>query len=79
MTRRPITLPELGTPHATFSLWYVQLGDPVYEGDRVAEVLIPGATIDVSATASGLLVEKHVQANDPLSAGHVLGEIEATD
>ena len=47
--RVPITLPELGDPRAVFSLWYVRPGDRVFEGDRVAEVLIPGATFDVLA------------------------------
>ena len=49
--RVPITLPDLGVARAALSLWYVHPGDRVYEGDRVAEVLIPGATFDVPAPA----------------------------
>jgi pyruvate/2-oxoglutarate dehydrogenase complex dihydrolipoamide acyltransferase (E2) component len=72
----PITVPELGSPRATFSLWHVRVGDRVNEGDRVAEVLIPGAVFDVPAPTSGTLTERAVQPNDPLAAGQVIGAIE---
>jgi pyruvate/2-oxoglutarate dehydrogenase complex dihydrolipoamide acyltransferase (E2) component len=74
--RFAITLPELGSPRVAFSLWYVRRGDRVFEGDRVAEVLIPGATYDVSAPVSGRLAEQTAFPNDALSAGQVLGWIE---
>lgn len=75
-TRRPIALPDLGTEHIRFSLWYVEAGASVDQGDRIAEVLIPGATYEISAPASGRLVARNVHPNDPLTPGHVLGEIE---
>jgi pyruvate/2-oxoglutarate dehydrogenase complex dihydrolipoamide acyltransferase (E2) component len=71
-----ITLPDLGTPRAAFSLWYVRVGDRVFEGDRVAEVLIPGATFDVQTPASGTLAEQSAFPNDALAAGQVLGWIQ---
>lgn len=74
--RTPITLPDLGSPRVTFSLWHVRPGDRVTEGDRVAEVLIPGATFDIHAPASGALAERTAQPNDPLAPGTVLGEIQ---
>ena len=74
--RVPITVPELGSDRATFSLWHVQVGDRVTEGDRVAELLIPGAVFDVSAPVSGRLAERTAQPNDPLTIGQVLGTIE---
>jgi pyruvate/2-oxoglutarate dehydrogenase complex dihydrolipoamide acyltransferase (E2) component len=74
-----ITLPDLGTERAAFSLWYVRPGDRVFEGDRVAEVLIPGATFDVPAPANGVLAERLALPNDPLTAGQVLGLIEESD
>lgn len=70
----PITLPELGSA-ARFSLWFVLPGDRVYEGDRVAEVLVPGATFDVAAPATGIFVERNAAANEPLAVGQVLGTI----
>jgi pyruvate/2-oxoglutarate dehydrogenase complex dihydrolipoamide acyltransferase (E2) component len=74
--RVPITLPDLGPARATLSLWYVRPGDRVFEGDRVAEVLIPGATFDVPAPASGVLTERSVLPTDPLITGQVLGTVE---
>ncbi len=74
--RTPITLPDLGVARAVLSLWYARVGDRVFAGDRVAEVLIPGATVDVPAPADGVLAGQAVLANDPLVAGQVIGEIE---
>jgi pyruvate/2-oxoglutarate dehydrogenase complex dihydrolipoamide acyltransferase (E2) component len=71
-----ITLPDLGSPRVTFSLWYVRRGDRVFEGDRVAEVLIPGATFDVHAAANGTLAEQLAFPPDALTAGQVLGWIQ---
>ena len=74
--RVPIAVPELGSGRATFSLWHVRAGDRVTEGDRVAEVLIPGAVFDVPAPASGTLADRTAQPGDALTAGQVLGEIQ---
>jgi pyruvate/2-oxoglutarate dehydrogenase complex dihydrolipoamide acyltransferase (E2) component len=73
--RVPIAVPELGSSRAAFSLWHVQVGDRVTEGDRIAEVLIPGAVFDVPAPVTGALTERLVQPGDPLTAGQVMGEI----
>jgi pyruvate/2-oxoglutarate dehydrogenase complex dihydrolipoamide acyltransferase (E2) component len=75
VARVPITLPDLGAG-AVLSLWYVRPGDPVFEGDRVAEVLLPGATFDVPAPATGVLAERLALPNDPVAAGQVLGVVE---
>lgn len=72
----PITLPDLGSSRAVLSLWYARPGDRVYEGDRVAEVLIPGATFDVPSPATGVLGERLALPNDPVSAGQLLGWLE---
>jgi len=74
--RVPIELPDLGVSRAVLSLWYARVGDRVFAGDRVAEVLIPGATVDVPAPADGVLAAQAVLANDPLVAGQVIGEIQ---
>jgi pyruvate/2-oxoglutarate dehydrogenase complex dihydrolipoamide acyltransferase (E2) component len=74
--RVAIVLPDLGSPRVSFSLWYVRAGDTVYEGDRVAEVLIPGATFDVAAPVTGTLTERLVLPDDALVTGQVLGWIE---
>jgi 2-oxoglutarate dehydrogenase E2 component (dihydrolipoamide succinyltransferase)/2-oxoisovalerate dehydrogenase E2 component (dihydrolipoyl transacylase) len=69
-------VPELGAPRATFSLWHVQTGDRVTLGDRVAELLIPGAVVDVSAPVTGVFSTRTARPNDPLTTGQVIGEIE---
>ena len=75
--RTEIILPELGAGPVTLSVWFADLGDPVYEGDRLVEVLAGGATFDVAAPATGRLAEKRALPDDPLSPGQVLGAVEA--
>ena len=74
--RVPITVPDLGSPRVTFGLWHVRVGDRVTAGDRVAEVLIPGAVFDVPAPVSGTLAERAVQPGTLLTVGQVIGEIQ---
>ena len=72
-------VPELGTPRATLSLWHARPGDRVYDGDRVAEVVIPGAVVDVAAPAAGVLGDWLARPGDPLAAGDVLVMIAPED
>lgn len=72
----PIALPDLGTSQATVSLWHVRPGDRVFEGDRVVEVSIPGAIVDVPAPTDGVLVECLALAGDRLTPGQMLGLIQ---
>lgn len=74
--RVPITVPELGAERIAFSLWHVRPGDKVTGGDRVAEVLIPGAVFDIHAPATGTLAERNAQPGDAVQPGVVLGFIE---
>jgi pyruvate/2-oxoglutarate dehydrogenase complex dihydrolipoamide acyltransferase (E2) component len=71
-----IVLPELGAAPVWLSVWFADLGDRVYEGDRLVEVLVRGATFDVSAPATGRLAEKRALPNDPIQPGQVLGLLE---
>ena len=75
----PILLPDLGVPKATASVWFVAVGDLVYEGDVVLEVEVPGATFGVPAPVTGRLAERLVLVNDVLTPGHVVGVIEEVD
>ena len=77
--RVPVRLPDLGVAAASFGLWLVEVGERVYEGDRLAEVLLVGATADVSSPATGKLVERSVYPRDTLAPGQILGYIEAED
>jgi pyruvate/2-oxoglutarate dehydrogenase complex dihydrolipoamide acyltransferase (E2) component len=74
--RKEIVLPDLGTAPAVLSLWYVHPGDSVYAGDRLVEVLIGGATFDVSSPATGWLAERLALPDDPVMPGQVLGVVE---
>lgn len=51
----PIFVPDAGSESITFGQWLVGEGEAVTEGDRVAELLIPGTSIDVSAPRTGIL------------------------
>jgi pyruvate/2-oxoglutarate dehydrogenase complex dihydrolipoamide acyltransferase (E2) component len=77
--RAEILLPELGAAPAQLSVWFADVGDAVYEGDRLVEVLVGGATFDVSAPATGRLVEQRALPRDPVTPGQVLGVVEADE
>ena len=72
-----IRLPELGAAPAVLSVWFAEEGERVYEGDRVIEVLVDGATFDVPAPATGRLLEKRALPDEELRMGQVLGIIES--
>ena len=59
------------------SVWFAEEGERVYEGDRVIEVLVDGATFDVPGPATGRLLEKRALPDEELRIGQVLGIIES--
>ncbi len=77
--RVEIVLPEIGAGPVVLSLWFVDPGDVIYEGDRVVEILSNGATFDVPAPATGRFIEKRALPDDPLVPGQVLGVVETED
>ncbi len=74
----PIVLPDLGAAPVRLSLWFSKPGDVVFEGDRLVEVVVAGATFDVSAPATGRLIERYACPRDPLTPGQVLGVMESS-
>jgi pyruvate/2-oxoglutarate dehydrogenase complex dihydrolipoamide acyltransferase (E2) component len=70
-----ILVPDLGTPTATLSVWHVRPGERVFEGDRIVELLIPGAVIDLPAPATGVVRAMLAGANDRVEIGQRLGTI----
>jgi pyruvate/2-oxoglutarate dehydrogenase complex dihydrolipoamide acyltransferase (E2) component len=58
------------------SVWFADPGETIFEGDRLVEVLVGGATFDVAAPATGRLTEKRALPADPLQPGQVLGLVE---
>ena len=77
--RAEVLLPDLGAGSVVLSVWFADVGELVYEGDRLVEVLSAGATFDVAAPATGRLVEKRALVNDPLAPGQVLGLVEVSE
>jgi pyruvate/2-oxoglutarate dehydrogenase complex dihydrolipoamide acyltransferase (E2) component len=77
--RTPILLPELGAGPAVLSAWFAELGERVFEGDRLVEVLVGGATFDVAAPATGRLAEKLALHRDRLVPEQVLGTVEVEE
>jgi pyruvate/2-oxoglutarate dehydrogenase complex dihydrolipoamide acyltransferase (E2) component len=77
--RYTLTLPELGAGEmpVTASLWLVEVGDEVSEGDRLLEVCFGAVSVDLPAPASGVLVEMLVAEDDVLRVGQELGVIES--
>ena len=72
----PLPLPELGAETATFGLWHVAVGDRVLEGERIAEVWIPGAVVELVAPAVGIIREQFVRSLDPITPATILGSLE---
>ncbi|HTN74775.1 MAG TPA: lipoyl domain-containing protein [Pirellulaceae bacterium] len=79
--RCELTLPELGLPGATItaSVWLSDLGATVYEGDRLLEINVGEATIDLPAPISGVLIEQCVAEDDLLHVGQRLGIVQAAE
>ena len=74
--RSPILMPDVGGDMPAVNLWFAQPGDQVYAGDRLVELLLDGATFDVSSPVDGRLAEKIARPGDHFAAGQILGWIE---
>lgn len=74
-----IILPDLGAAPVVLSVWFADPGDLVHQGDRLVEVLVGGATFDVSAPITGRLTQRRAHADQPLIAGQVLGTLESVN
>jgi pyruvate/2-oxoglutarate dehydrogenase complex dihydrolipoamide acyltransferase (E2) component len=74
--RVAIVLPDVGAAPVVLSTWFADPGDAVFEGDRLVEVLVDGATFDVSSPATGRLAERQARRNQRLTPGQVLGFVE---
>jgi 2-oxoglutarate dehydrogenase E2 component (dihydrolipoamide succinyltransferase) len=77
--RHPLVVPDLGLDgHAlTVSLWLVEVGAEITQGDRLIEIMAGEVTVDLAAPASGVLVETLVGEDDPVIVGHTLAFIES--
>jgi pyruvate/2-oxoglutarate dehydrogenase complex dihydrolipoamide acyltransferase (E2) component len=73
--RYELKLPDLGLQNVTVSLWLVQPGSDVTEGDRILEVMAEGVTVDLPAPATGVLAEQLVAEDDAVEIDQVLGVV----
>ena len=73
-----LTLPDLDLDNLPIraSLWLVEPGSEVTEGDRILEVLAGEVTVDLPSPASGILIETLVSEDDELYAGQRLAVID---
>jgi len=72
-----IIVPDLDAGPVVLSVWFADPGETVFEGDRLVDVLLAGATFDVPSPATGRLLEKRAYSNDRLQPGQVLGIVES--
>jgi pyruvate/2-oxoglutarate dehydrogenase complex dihydrolipoamide acyltransferase (E2) component len=72
-----LRLPNLDLPGVAVraSAWHASVGQRVVEGDRLIEVVAGDVTVDFSAPASGVLIERCVGIDDPLEVGQLLARI----
>ncbi|HWB01352.1 MAG TPA: lipoyl domain-containing protein [Pirellulales bacterium] len=77
--RHPVVMPDLGLENVSLSLWLVDEGAPVTEGDRIVEVQADGVTVDLPAPVSGVLIETRVDEDEPIVPGQALGTIETSE
>jgi 2-oxoglutarate dehydrogenase E2 component (dihydrolipoamide succinyltransferase) len=76
-----LLLPELGmgeTP-VVASVWLVEVGADVIEGERLLEVVAGAATVDLPSPATGRLVELLVDEDDELTVGQRLAVIASVE
>lgn len=74
--RKAIVMPDMGPGQMTFHLWLALPGQRVQEGDRVAEVLLGPATVDVTSPADGKLEEATTLSGEIVQPGQTLGWVE---
>jgi pyruvate/2-oxoglutarate dehydrogenase complex dihydrolipoamide acyltransferase (E2) component len=76
--RHELLLPDLGFGDrpVRVSLWLVDQGREVTQGDRLLEIVADSVTVDLPSPASGVLVATLVSDDEPLRIGQTLGIIE---
>jgi len=78
--RHELVLPDLGLGDVpvTASLWLVEQGKRVTEGDRLLEVLADGVTVDLPSPVTGVLVKLLVSEDERLTVGQPLAVLETS-
>jgi pyruvate/2-oxoglutarate dehydrogenase complex dihydrolipoamide acyltransferase (E2) component len=76
----PLRLPDfdLGDEPIVATVWFAKVGQGVIEGDRLLEVMVGDATIDLPSPATGMLDKRLVKEDERLEPGQVLGYVRAS-
>lgn len=76
---QPLVMPNLGSgmEEGTLLGWTKQVGETINEGDVIAEIDADKATVEVPATASGVITQLLAAAGDVLRVGAVIGQVDA--
>jgi pyruvate/2-oxoglutarate dehydrogenase complex dihydrolipoamide acyltransferase (E2) component len=74
-----LRLPNLGIDDQpiTLSAWLARRGSRVREGEPVVEVLCGGVTVELSAPADGVLMEKLAGVDERIEVGQRLALFES--
>ncbi len=72
-----LTLPDLGLDDQPLrvSLWLVEPGSRVQQGDPIVEILAGATTVDLPAPADGVLAEALVDEDEAVEVGQRLAMI----
>ncbi len=81
MPRCDLILPDLGLGDQPIkvSVWLVDRGTVVKEGDPILEVLAGEAVVDLPAPTDGLLVKRLVAEDERVEVGQRLAVIESEE
>ena len=73
----PVHVTDRGTEEAEIrvSCWFVEPGDVVETGDRIAELMLPGITFEVPSPLAGIVSGIERPAGTTVHVGDVLGWI----
>ena len=67
------------TVDGTLLNWLKDVGDPVGEGEVIAEMDADKATLEIEAPAAGVLLARSAEVGDSISEGDVLGQLGERD
>jgi len=72
-----IRVPKIGasSTKASIGRWFKRVGDPVTVDEPLVEIETGGATVEVTAPATGVLSDIHLTDGQTVGAGTLLGTI----
>ena len=75
-----VLLPDIGETidEGVVEEWLVEIGDEVEKGEPILTVEVDKATLEVAATAEGVLVRRLVDVEQTVRTGDPLAEIDET-